>query len=154
MSPGWAMASPDAGSTVRSVGLSFRAALVWLVTLLAIPGCGGTDEYSEEEVIAAFARQGIVLVEVIRPGEGSDEEVLEVILGPSIAGDRELSVNLFSSERELDEYLTRAWGRNFDGCRRTKAELGCKQRNILVSLDLASRRFDPQRIERALADLR
>ena len=64
-------------------------------------------------------------------------------------------MNLFSSERELDEYLTRAFGRTDtdEGCRRTEVEMGCKQQNITVSLDLTSRRFDPQKIERALADL-
>lgn len=127
--------------------------VVWLVWLLALPGCGGTDEYSEEEVIAAFARQGIALVEVIRPGEHSAEEILEVVLGPRIPGDRELSVNLFSSERELDEYMMRAWGRSFEGCRRTEVEMRCKRRNILIGLDLTSRRFDPQQIERAFEDL-
>lgn len=121
--------------------------------MLAVSGCGGTDDYSEEEVIAAFAREEIALEEVIRPGDHPNEETLEVTLGPRIPGDRELSVNLFFSQRALDEYMMRSWGSRYEGCRRTETEMGCVQRNILVGLDLRSRRFDPQKIERALSNL-
>jgi hypothetical protein len=64
-----------------------------------------------------------------------------------------LTVNLFTSERELDDYLRRAFGRPFDGCRTVEGVMGCKQRNVLLSLDLKTQRFDAQMVEQALASL-
>jgi len=112
---------------------------------------GGSDDYSEEDVVQAFATQGIELDELIRPG--LEENPLEVILAPPTGESDELNVNLFTNERELDEYMTRAFGRPFDGCRRVEGVMGCKPRNILLSLDLKSQRFDVHMVEQALAEL-
>lgn len=125
------------------------------LSLLALSACGGgSDDYSEADVIQAFAKQGIELDELIRPGEGSgNPNPLEVILTPPTGESDELTVNLFTNEREHDDYLARVFGRVFEGCRTVERVMGCKQRNILLSLELASRRFDAQMVERALAQL-
>ena len=77
-----------------------------------------------------------------------------MILAPPTNDHDELNVNLFTSSAELDEYLTHAFRQPFDdGCRTVDGVIGCRDRNVLVSVDLKSERYDAEIVEAALAGL-